>query len=209
MQLIGMLDSPYVRRVAIALVMAAVRFEHKPISLFRHVGAFTALSPLLKAPSLIADDGGVFVESGVILEYLATLSPSLAALRPKSGKGFRLLGVALTVMEKAVQFHYERALRGPGEQSETWRARVTRQLRDALAMLDAETPELWIEQAPTHADIAIVCAWTFVIGVIGDAFDASGYTKLNAFAARAESLDAFLAVPPLDGATVKSETRLA
>ncbi len=147
--------------------------------------------------------------SSVILEYLATLSPALAALQPRTATGFRLLGVALTVMEKAVQFHYERALRGPGEQSESWRARVTRQLRHGLAMLDAETPELWIEQAPTHADIAIACAWTFVIGMIGDAFDASGYTRLNAFAARAESLDVFIAVPPLDGATVKSETRLA
>jgi glutathione S-transferase len=35
MQLIGMLDSPYVRRVAVALIVAKVPFEHRPISLFR------------------------------------------------------------------------------------------------------------------------------------------------------------------------------
>jgi hypothetical protein len=32
MQLIGMLDSPYVRRVAIALIMAKTPFIHRPIS---------------------------------------------------------------------------------------------------------------------------------------------------------------------------------
>ena len=43
MQLIGMLDSPYVRRVAVALLMAEVPFTHRPISLFRHIDAFTQL----------------------------------------------------------------------------------------------------------------------------------------------------------------------
>ena len=63
MQLIGMLDSPYVRRVAVAMIAAGVAFEHKPISLFRHIDAFTKLSPLLKAPSLVTDEGVVLVES--------------------------------------------------------------------------------------------------------------------------------------------------
>ena len=37
MQLIGMLDLPYVRRVAVALIVAKVPFTHRPISLFRHI----------------------------------------------------------------------------------------------------------------------------------------------------------------------------
>ena len=49
MQLIGMLDSPYVRRVAVALIAAGVPFEHRPISLFRHIDAFSKINPLLKA----------------------------------------------------------------------------------------------------------------------------------------------------------------
>ena len=113
MQLIGMLDSPYVRRVAVAMLSAGVAFEHKPISLFRHIDAFSALSPMLKAPSLIVDDGVALVESGVILDYLGSRFPAVAALRPQGLAAFRALGGALTVMEKAVQIHYERALRGP------------------------------------------------------------------------------------------------
>jgi glutathione S-transferase len=200
MQLIGMLDSPYVRRVAVAMIAAGVRFEHKPISLFRHIEAFTALSPLLKAPSLLTEEGVVLVDSSVILDYLATRSPALDAMRPASAADFRRLGVALTVMEKAVQFHYERALRGPGEQSESWRARVTRQLLLGLQALDAETPG---EPALTHADIATASAFGFVVGTVGDAIETAGYARLAGFSARAEALPAFQAAPALDGATAR------
>ena len=57
MQLIGMLDSPYVRRVAIALIVAKVPFAHRPISLFLHIDEFSNINPLLKAPTLLTDDG--------------------------------------------------------------------------------------------------------------------------------------------------------
>ena len=63
MQLIGMLDSPYVRRVAVALIVAKVPFEHRPISLFRHIDAFSRINPLLKAPTLVADDATVLMDS--------------------------------------------------------------------------------------------------------------------------------------------------
>ena len=64
MELIGMLDSPYVRRVAVAMLTAGVPFDHRPISLFRHIDAFSKISPLLKAPTLVADDGTVLAEFG-------------------------------------------------------------------------------------------------------------------------------------------------
>ena len=80
MQLIGMLDSPYVRRVAVTLLSARVAFEHRPISLFRHIDSFKTFSALLKAPTLVLDDGATLVESNVILDYLAAVHPSVAAL---------------------------------------------------------------------------------------------------------------------------------
>ena len=199
MQLIGMLDSPYVRRVAVAMIAASVPFEHRPISLFRHIDAFTALSPLLKAPSLIAEDGAALVDSSVILDYLATLSPTLAALRPQSLPAFRALATALTVMEKSVQVHYERAVRGPGEQSESWRARAMRQLRVGLDALEAAAPQTWFEGKLGHADIAVVCACGFLAGTLGDIVAMQDYPRLAAFAARAEALPIFLAAPAVDG----------
>src|SRR5271154_6212483 len=82
MQLIGMLDSPYVRRVAIALIVAGTPFKHRPISLFRHIDQFSKLNQGLKAPTLVADEGTALMDSSVILDYLAGLDPRIAALTP-------------------------------------------------------------------------------------------------------------------------------
>src|ERR1700689_1715880 len=110
MQLVGMLDSPYVRRVAVALLTADAPFRHKPLSLFRHIPDFSKLSPLLKAPSLVLEDKTTLVDSGLILEYLATQFPAVGKLMPAASAtpvtAVRLTGVALTVCEKAVQIHY-------------------------------------------------------------------------------------------------------
>src|SRR6516165_8180535 len=72
MQLIGMLDSPYVRRVAVALIAAKVPFVHRPVSLFRHIDEFSKINPLLKAPTFVAD-GTALMDSNLILDYLASV----------------------------------------------------------------------------------------------------------------------------------------
>jgi len=40
MRLIGMLDSPYVRRVAISLKYMGLAFDHEPVSVFRDYDTF-------------------------------------------------------------------------------------------------------------------------------------------------------------------------
>ncbi len=207
MQLIGMLDSPYVRRIAVTLLTAGVKFEHRPISLFRHIDAFRALSPLLKAPSLIVDDGTVLVESSVILDYLGTLSRELKALTPSASanplKSARLTGVALTVCEKAVQIHYERVLRTPDQQNPDWRARIDAQLTEGLEALNRETPDGgWVAGGSVGAaDIMIACAFGFTQVALADLVAPARYPRLTALYERAEALPAFRAAPPIDGVT--------
>ncbi len=206
MQLIGMLDSPYVRRVAIALIVARTPFEHQPISLFRHIDRFSKLNPLLKAPTLVAGDGTVLMDSSVILEYLAGLDPRIAALTPSNAparlRALRATGLALTVMEKAVQRHYERALRPAEKRHEPWVDRVMGQLTGGLSALDAELPRSgWISGELGLADISVVCAFGFTESILADLVETSPYSNLAAFSARAEALPAFRAAPPQDGAT--------
>ena len=207
MQLIGMLDSPYVRRVAVTMLTAGLAFQHRPISLFRHIDEFSKLSPLLKAPTLVADDGTALLDSGVILEYLATRSPAIAALMPATLQAFHATGLALTVCEKAVQFHYERALRTPEQRSETWVARVVAQLTKGLEALDREAPASgWIGEAGIGAaDITVACAFGFIEGMLADLVDPALYPRLAAFGARAEELPAFRAAPPIDGVTAPAD----
>ena len=204
MQLIGMLDSPYVRRVAVALIAAKVPFEHKPISLFRHIDEFSKINPLLKAPTLVTDDGTVLMDSTLILDYCLSTFPAMAALVPSISadrlRALRLAGLALVVMEKAVQRHYERALRPAEKQHQPWVDRVTGQLHAGLQALDRELPPTgWISQNLGIADIATACAIGFVTGMVGDVVDARPYANLASFAARAEALPAFRAAPAKDG----------
>ena len=206
MQLIGMLDSPYVRRVAVALIVAKVPFEHRPISLFRHIDAFSRINPLLKAPTLVADDGTALMDSGVILDYLAAAFPRIAELTPSAPqarlRALRVTGLALTVMEKAVQRHYERALRPPEKRHDPWIERVMGQLAAGLAALDAEAPRSgWIAGELGVADISAVCALGFAQQVLSDVVEAGRYSNLAEFCARAEALQAFRAAPAEDGVT--------
>ena len=57
MRLIGMLDSPYVRRTALTLAALDIPFAHEPLSVFRHYDAFAAINPVVKAPTVVTDDG--------------------------------------------------------------------------------------------------------------------------------------------------------
>ncbi|HEY5203965.1 MAG TPA: glutathione S-transferase [Roseiarcus sp.] len=209
MQLIGMLDSTYVRRVAIALIQAKTPFIHRPISLFRHIDQFSKLNPLLKAPTFLTDDGVVLMDSSVILDYLAGVAPPIAALTPSTSPerllALRATALALTVMEKAVQRHYERMLRPVEKQHEPWVNRVMGQLTAGLSALDAELPQSgWIDGKLGVADITVACAFGFTHSILGDIVVTSRYPNLGVFCARAEAHPAFRAAPAMDGATAST-----
>jgi glutathione S-transferase len=149
------------------------------------------------------------MDSSVILDYLASLYPRVAALTPSKApqrlEALRATGLALTVMEKAVQRHYERMLRPVEKQHEPWVERVMGQLTAGLTALDAELPGSgWMGGELGLADITVACAFGFTQSVVGDLVDTGRYPNLGAFCARAEALPAFRAAPPEDGATASA-----
>jgi glutathione S-transferase len=214
MQLVGMLDSPYVRRVAIALMRLGLPFEHRPISLFRHIDEFSAINPLLKAPTLVADDGTVLVDSTLIIDYAATLAPDASSLAPRAPKArlraTRLIGLSLVVCEKAVQFYYERELRPPEKRHEPWVARVRGQLFAALDALELEINggKGWLfEDRMMLADITLATAFAFTQSYLADIVDKAPYGVIASFSARAEETAEFRAAPAADGVLVSTPAR--
>ena len=201
MQLIGMLDSPYVRRTAISLRLLGIAFEHRPLSVFRNFDEVHAINPLVKVPTLVCDDGFVLVDSTLIIDHAEALAnrrlmPDAADARRHA---LRLIGVALAACEKAVQVFYERK-RTPERQDPDWTSRIGGQLRDACALLEEElrgaTPDAWLSGASlSQADITIAVAWGFAQLVASDVVPAGEYPTLHAFAARAEQTPEFLAFP--------------
>jgi glutathione S-transferase len=206
MQLIGMLDSPYVRRVAIALLRLGLPFEHKPVSLFRHIDAYRAISPTLKAPTLVADDGSTLVDSGLIIDYAQLLAPEVRLL--PDGVAARLIanrriGLALVVNEKGVQLHYERMLRPPEKRHAPWVERVQGQLDAALAGLEAELGAWRATAEFMLPEITLATAFAFTQMYLPDNVDKARYPRIAAFCKHAETLPEFLAAPAEDSVVVK------
>lgn len=200
MQLVGMLDSPYVRRVAVALTLLDLPFEPLPLSVFSTFDAFGRINPVVKAPTLVCDDGGVLMDSTLILQWAATLSQR--SLRPQGGpalqRDLRLTGLALAACDKAVQIVYERNLRPAEKQHAPWVDRVAGQLLAACALLEAElsrTPLPTPGQDISDAGITMAVAWGFMQMMVPDTVAAAGHPALAAYAAEAERLPAFLASP--------------
>ncbi len=201
MQLIGMLDSPYVRRVAISLQLLDLRFEHRSLSVFRNFDEFHAINPVVKAPTLVSDDGEVLMDSTLILEYAEALAHPrslMPASRVELEKDLRVIGLALAACEKAVQIIYERELRPPDKQHEPWMRRVTGQLLAAFGALEREVAVRSLAvSSPTirQAGISAAVAWHFAQQMLPEIVATSGHPSLAALSARAESLAQFAAAP--------------
>jgi glutathione S-transferase len=202
MQLIGMLDSPYVRRVALTMKLMGIPFEHRSISVFRQVEEFSRINPLVKAPTLVCDDGTVLMDSTLIIDYLNDRVAPAQRLMPAEPqarcKALRNVGVALVACEKAVQHYYERGLRPADKQHEPWLARVDGQLKLAIEEMEriVSAAHPWLHGARLmQDDLTIAVAWRFAQFTTPDALDWSHYPKLADFSARAEAMPAFASTP--------------
>ncbi|MEX1165586.1 MAG: glutathione S-transferase [Hydrogenophaga sp.] len=193
MKLIGMLDSPYVRRVAISLQLLDLPFEHQSLSVFRTFDEFSRINPVVKAPTLVCEDGTVLMDSTLILQYAEALAQSRSLLPSDPSalaQALRTTGLALAACEKAVQIVYERGLRPAEKQHEPWVERVTAQL---LAACDG------LEQAPPtcmdQAGVSAAVVWEFIQKMVPDAVPAVRCPQLVAFSQAAEAQPAFRAAP--------------
>jgi glutathione S-transferase len=204
MQLIGMLDSPYVRRTAISLKLLGIPFEHRSISVFSTYEAFSWINPVVKAPSLVCDDGEVLMDSTLILDYAEALAAGNRSLMPKAlaerQHALRAIGLALAACDKTVQIVYERELRPPEKQHAPWLDRVRGQLAAAYAGLEAEVqrrPFVVSSEAITQAAVTSAVAWQFTHMLIPGVVDIAAHPALEALSKSAELLPEFLATPPV------------
>jgi glutathione S-transferase len=197
MFLIGQYDSPFVRRVAIALRLYGLPFEHRPWSTFGEGDKIAPYNPLRRVPTLVLDDGEALVESAAILDYLDDLVGEEKALIPARGEArrrqMRIGALSMGLGDKAVSLLYERVLRK--ERLKLWVERCESQIGGVLAMLEKERASVatpfWFGERIGHADIAVAC----VLRLTGEAhpglLDAARYPALTAHAAACEALPVF------------------
>jgi glutathione S-transferase len=196
MFLIGQYDSPFVRRVAIALRLYDLPFEHRPWSTFGDADKIAPYNPLRRVPTLVLDSGEALIESAAILDYLdELLGPDKAMIAPRGEarrRHLRTIALATGLGDKSVSLVYERVLRK--EQSKIWVARCEAQIGGVLEVLEMERAAVatpyWFGERIGHADIAVACVLRFTGEAHPQLLDAR-YPALQAHAARCEALPPF------------------
>jgi glutathione S-transferase len=200
MILIGQYDSPFVRRVAVALQHYGMRYEHRPWSVWSDAESIARFNPLRRVPTLILEDEQVLVESFAILETLDEIAPPERLLLPRSGPvrrdGLRICALATGAADKAVSLFYEPLLRK--DPSVRWIERCRLQIGDALDSLEEDRAErssrYWLGDSLTHADVAVACMLRFTDEAHPGLFDAGRWPALASHRELCEPLPQFSAV---------------
>jgi glutathione S-transferase len=202
MILIGMFDSPFVRRVAVSMNLLQVPFEHRNWSVGKDFELIRQFNPLGRVPALVQTDGDTLIESAAILDFLDENAPAGRALLPRSGEArreaLRIMAIAVGGAEKAVAQLYETAFRPPEKRYRPWVERCHTQMHAALAELDrlcqVRGGEWLIGNRITQADVTAACVYTFLSEALDINRDAVMYPALSAVAARCEALPEFRSV---------------
>jgi len=199
MQLIGFMDSPFVRRTAITAQFLGVSYEHKELSVFRDYDEFRRIQPMVKVPTLITGDGARLTDSNLIIRYLESLSARpdiLSVPEARRSADLQCTGAALVAMEKAAQIIYETTQRPSERCHQPWVDRLQQQLSAALAEVDAfaEKAVTWMfGDSPSQADVSAAVVWGFLNNSVPTYFDAARFEALARLSEEAEQLPQFAA----------------
>jgi glutathione S-transferase len=193
-------DSPYVRRCEVSFKLMGLPCERQHVSVFRHYDRFASINPVVKAPTLVCEDGTVLMDSTLILDYVETVLAPDRALMPRGGRerleALRLIGIALAATDKAVSMVYEKEQRPT--RHEPWFARVSAQANTAYGLLDqaARGARPWLQGDRLNAaDVAVAVAWRFSQYYNSAEIPAANFPTLVAYSQRAEALPEFASTP--------------
>ena len=197
MILIGQYDSPFVRRVGIALTLYDVAFEHRPWSTFGDVEKIRPYSPFSRVPTMVLDDGFVLVDSHLMLDYLDNLVSDEQAMFPRSEpqrhRALKVAALATGLAEKVVSLFYEQRLHEAV--SPLWVDRCKSQIIGALDALEADRAEratpYWFGERIGHADIAVACVLRFVTEAHPGLVGMNAYPALQRHRERLDALPVF------------------
>ena len=199
MILIGQYDSPFVRRVAIAMTLYGMAFEHRPWSTFGEGDLIAPFNPLRRVPTLVLDERTVIIDSAYIVDWIDEQAGD-KALIAKSGpdrqKTLYYIALATGFSDKAVAMFYEKVLHE--KTSDIWLPRLQTQIGAVLDRLntiraEAQTPWL-LGSTLTHADIALGASVRHAIEAHKTAIDWSRWPALVAHSEACEALDVFKAI---------------
>ena len=200
MILIGQYDSPFVRRVGIALTLYGLPFTHRPWSVFGDAEKIQPFNPLIRVPTLVLDNGEVLIESHAILDYLDSLMPAERVMfptkEPARHQALKVASLATGLGEKAVSLFYEKRLHK--DVSDVWVNRCRSQISAVLVALEADRAsrvgDYWFGDRIGHADIAVAAVLRFTSEAHPSLISMADFPALSTHAARLEALSVFQSI---------------
>lgn len=197
MILIGQYDSPFVRRVGLAMTLYGISFVHWPWSTFGDAEKIRKYNPLIRVPTLVLENGDVLIESHSIIDYLDNLQPVAQRLfpaeEPLRHQAMKIAALATGTSDKAVSLFYEIHLHR--EVSQAWVERCEAQIKDAVSLLEKDRAtrigEYWFGRNIGHADIAVAVMLRHLTEAHPRLIDMNEHPALRDHAARLEALSTF------------------
>lgn len=205
MKLIGILLSPFVRRVAVSLNILALPFELEEVFVFGEPDIVRRYNPLVRIPILALQDGANLVESGAILDEIDHMVPAERRLVPSDNplrrRVVQAAAMALGSAEKAQWAFYETRVRPQEKVHGPWIEHNDRQVLGGFELLDMTAAKIedegWLAGTPaiSQADITTAVAFTFAKLSRPNLGLAERFPHLSRFTDRCEGLPAFANAP--------------
>jgi len=197
MILIGQYDSPFVRRVAITLRLYDLAYEHRRWSVWGDADKIADHNPLIRAPTLLLDDGTPLVDTFAIIDAIDESVGPERVLLPRAGlvrrEGMQLVALSSGLAEKAASLMYEPLFRKVV--SEVWMDRCRRQIIGTLEALERDRSgrrtRFWLGDTLSHADVAFACALRFTREAHPGLIDLGRFPALSETSGRCEALEIF------------------
>ena len=166
MKLIGSYTSPYVRKISVMLLEKGIPFDfindvpHEPGC------KITQFNPLGKVPALVTDDGEVFYDSPIIVQFIELMNVAPTLLPWQALEGLRVKQIealADGVTDAAVALVLE-GRRDPDKRNEAWVLRQREKLLRGLDALEklAGKRTLLNSESLNVADIAVACSLGYI-----------------------------------------------
>lgn len=164
MTLIGQMDSPFVRRVAVTMATYGFPFELNPLSVYGDFDALRRTNPLGTVPVLIDDAGAVHTDSEAICAWLD--SRATEPMPRPSPACLRLIGTASLLAQKTGELYRLHRWLSNGDGFAEIAERTRLQMQAGLGLIEVGLDERKRQGAAFgHAEIAAVCAARFAQGV--------------------------------------------
>lgn len=198
-EVFGVLDSPFGRRVCIVAGLYNIPVNLIKISAYQNVDLLAEINSTLTTPTVRLSDNTILIDSAAIIDYFVEIVGREKCFMPPHGVERRdtlqLIDLINLSCEKIGQLWRELSYRPPERIHPPIVERMKGQVRVAFGLLEQRVSSVHGQFFPTsnHANIFGAIAYRFANDYYPDLVSPQEFRRLSIMSARAEETPAFKA----------------